>query len=128
MFCANCGRETGEMQECPYCGFNPVLDNAAAAYVVPVMEPEPVRIQLKTGKNPVAVIGFILSFFGLVPIVGIGIGFLALILSSVGAIKAKSTRAGLVLSIIGIVISVIMIIISIVIWAAFFREVFGFDY
>ena len=121
MFCTNCGRETGEMQECPYCGFNPALDNGQA-YVVPIMEPEPVRIQLKKGKNPIAVIGFIISFFGVIPIVGMGIGFLSLILCIVGAAKAKSARSGKALAIVGIVISVFVIIISIILWALFFRE------
>ncbi len=125
--CGNCGIDIGDLQDCPYCGFNPVLDNNPQN-VITILQPEPIRITLMKSKNAAAVVGFIFSFFAFIPLVGVVPLILSMILNIVGLVRSRYARRGKVLAIVGLLFNVIAIIIGIVILVGFFREAMGFDW
>jgi len=101
MFCKNCGKEIDDNAVvCPHCGV--ATEKMAASAPAPAQ------------KNTIALVGFILSFFG---------GILGLILSIVGLVNSKKPEYagdGKNLAIAGIIISCVVLVFMIVIYIVAF--------
>ncbi len=105
MFCENCGKEIGKDVECKFCGYDPVRDKSGRTGEIGVAASgvAPVEVVDKPISNKMAVSGFVLSFFSLVPICGI----LSFIFSLIGFFRAKNYRSGRVRAVFGIIFSLI---------------------
>lgn len=103
MFCRNCQQDTGNKNECPYCGYNPALDgeNAAPHALTEHVAPKDVRITLNKAPNGKATAALVLSFFSFAIIPGIISFFLAI----AGFFQAKKCRCGRVKTIFALLIT-----------------------
>lgn len=106
MFCKNCGQEIDDKAVvCPHCGVAVSSTGPAPVPAQPVYD----------DSNPLAVAGFVLSFF---------IAIAGLICSIIGLTKAnKEGRKYKGLAIAGIIISIASIVLSIIMQAVF-QEIF----
>ena len=92
MLCNNCHQEISNKKECPYCGYDAVLDaNGVTAHPVPApIKLNPIRIKLLSKHNGKATAALILSLFTPAVIPGI----LAFIFALQGFFQAKNCRDG----------------------------------
>jgi hypothetical protein len=116
MICHNCQQDTGNKQECPYCGYNPIFDgeNATAKAIPDPIPPKPVRVMLKKIPNGAATASLVFSLLSIIPLVNFITSPLSMLLGIIGFFKAKTRRCGRVKSIISILLSIIFLAITVV--------------
>lgn len=105
MFCRNCQQDIGQRNDCPFCGYNPALDDpSVASRALPeYVQPQPVRIVLRTSSNGKATTSLILSFFGMLIIPGI----ISIIFALGGLSQASVCRSGKGKAIVAIILNII---------------------
>lgn len=117
MFCRNCQQDIGNRNDCPFCGYNPALDDPEVApkAALDYVPPQPVRVVLRTSSNGKATTALILSFFGMLVIPGI----MSIIFALSGLAQVKVCRSGTGKAVVAIVLNVIWVIL----WAAIISSI-----
>ena len=107
MICKNCEREIGDSSACPYCGYDPSIDENEIVIenqdMTPNREPTPLKITLVKRSNVMAIVAFILTFFFFlfpIPLVSVILGML-------GISKSKSTHSGKGMAIYSIIAGIV---------------------
>ena len=118
MLCKNCERDKGIEAYCPYCGYNPDVDDKP--YVQKPLDktafiPRPLEVTYIKRKNVPATFCMIFSFFGIIPIFTL----LSMIFGLVGLGRVKKAHSGMPQIIIGFAIDfgIIAIAVAVIVLA-----------
>lgn len=116
-FCTNCGQEISEGYAfCEKCGTS--VDGNGKAQATPTVNVYNTTAPAKK-SNGMAIAGFVTSLVNMLLCCG-SISLISLILSIVGAVKAKDCNGdGKGLAIAGIIISAIMMVVGLIYWLFF---------
>ena len=121
MICKNCDRETGASSACPYCGYDPAIDEneyvQSGNIMTPNKNPTPLQITLLKSPNGMAIASLILAFFGLIPLfIGVPFWLLSFIFSLVGIAKSRIKRSGKGAAIAALIIDILVVVAWVVIF------------
>ena len=123
MLCKNCGKEIDEKQHCPFCGYDPAIDEAGQPHLMQKTDVPPICVTYEKTTNGCAVVGFVLSFLSWTGILCIP----SFLLNFIGFFKAKKCHSGRVLAMWGLFFNVLPFVFAAFVFIAIVQAVGGVD-